>query len=190
MQTRKAQLKRAYSILSNAITRHRAENGVTDYWTYLKPEGDGKLVKNTEALYELLKPYVKDTVKCSIAEPDKGECKFYSLVSSFDGTNTTGWFGELGSGFVLGGGMTFSRECIYAKNVDIHVDVNGIQGPNRYGMDMFIFNLSKEGVLSPANGYTPEGRGGCSDFSVRWGGGGCTHKALYDENYWKNPAMK
>lgn len=75
----------------------------------------------------------------------------------------------------------------------ISIDVNGFNNrPNRLGQDLFMFQLDPHnGQLLPmgAKGtyYYSAGDAYCNpNGSGQMNGAGCTVKALYDKNYWKN----
>ena len=72
----------------------------------------------------------------------------------------------------------------------ITVDVNGIKKkPNRWGYDLFTFQLMNNGKLLPmgAEGTDYSAEEYCSATNAgNQNGIACTHKALTDKNYWKN----
>ena len=91
--------------------------------------------------------------------------------------------------FLLRNGMT-----IYIENegsIFLSIDVNGMhKGPNRWGHDLFTFQIMNNGKLLPmgAVGTTYEDASQfCSaTSSSKYNGIGCTNKALTEEDYWKN----
>ena len=75
--------------------------------------------------------------------------------------------------------------------MDVTVDVNGIKKrPNRWGYDLFTFELTNSGKLLPmgAEGthYTDMSKYCSATNTGNTNGIACTYKALTDKNYWKN----
>ncbi len=91
--------------------------------------------------------------------------------------------------FLLRNGMT-----IYIENeasIYLSLDVNGMyKGPNRWGHDLFTFQIMNNGKLLPmgADGtaYKDASKFCSATSSSKYNGIGCTNKALTEEDYWKN----
>ena len=90
--------------------------------------------------------------------------------------------------FLLRNGMT-----IYIENeasIYLSLDVNGMyKGPNRWGHDLFTFQVMDSGKLLPmgADGTNYNEDDFCSvTSSSKYNGIACTNKALTEQNYWKN----
>lgn len=90
--------------------------------------------------------------------------------------------------FLLRNGMT-----IYVENegsIYLSIDVNGMyKGPNRWGHDLFTFQVMDSGKLLPmgADGTNYNEDDFCSvTSSSKYNGIACTNKALTEQNYWKN----
>ena len=96
--------------------------------------------------------------------------------------------------FLTQDGMFFMIEnpsTIAGDYILLSVDVNGpLKNPNRWGFDVFTFEIMSDGKLMPsgAEGTTFSNTSTyCSKTSTgQYNGIGCTYKALYDKNYWKN----
>ncbi len=78
------------------------------------------------------------------------------------------------------------------KRLYISVDINGLNGkPNQLGHDLFMFQINNNGVLLPMGAedtdFYDENDEYCSNSSSNSiNGAGCTYKALYDKDYFKN----
>ncbi len=91
--------------------------------------------------------------------------------------------------FLLRNGMT-----IYIENeasIYLSLDVNGMyKGPNRWGHDLFTFQIMNNGKLLPmgADGtaYKDASKFCSATSSSKYNGIGCTNKALTEDDYWKN----
>ena len=91
--------------------------------------------------------------------------------------------------FLLRNGMT-----IYVENegsIYLSLDVNGMyKGPNRWGHDLFTFQIMNNGKLLPmgADGtaYKDASKFCSATSSSKYNGIGCTNKALTEDDYWKN----
>lgn len=92
--------------------------------------------------------------------------------------------------FVLTDGSLIMIENWDIGNLYISIDVNGIKKrPNRWGQDLFTFQLTNDGKLmpmgKPGTHYLPESF--CSSSSSHtYNGVGCTYWALTDKSFWDN----
>lgn len=118
----------------------------------------------------------------SFAGYDFGNYKTYNKKANIEGSLMDN--GQ----FMLRNGM-----CIYIENestIYISIDVNGMyKGPNRWGHDLFTFQLMNTGKLLPmgANGTAHLATTYCSETSTNKRNGiGCTYKALTEKDYFKN----
>ena len=102
--------------------------------------------------------------------------------------NVEGMYMDNGQ-FMLRNGM-----ALFIENdnfmIFISVDVNGInKGPNRWGHDLFTFQVQDSGKLLPmgADGTHYEEDDFCSlTSSSKYNGIACTNRALTEKEYWKN----
>ena len=80
----------------------------------------------------------------------------------------------------------------YTTHLFISVDVNGYnKRPNKLGIDLFMFQINNEGTLLPmgvkGTNYYSQNDALCSWTSTsNMNGAGCTYKALYEKDYFKN----
>ncbi len=194
-----AQLLKAYSALGQAINMYQAENGLPINRTDL----GGRQIKN------ILMKYLKTVKDCGMGDvdaetaciPNKGYLenpnKVEDIYKPYVG-NTNILTSRIDDGqFILNDGMLILIEDPMTNSTSslyISVDVNGFnKRPNRLGQDLFMFQLHKSnGKLLPMGAvdtdYYDKNNKYCT--TTRNGefmnGAGCTAKALYDKNFWKN----
>lgn len=187
------QLKKSYSVLQNAINLMNYERG-----ELVIPANTDNAVLGKE-----LKKYLNLAKDCGIADceskygtDDNGELAFnysdhYRTYNNAVKMNNA--FLDDGQ-FILTDSMFIMIECSgYAVNklLLITVDVNGYhKGPNRWGHDLFTFQITANGKFLPAGAvgtsFTSKNLY-CSETSTSTTNGiGCTYSALTDKDYWKN----
>ena len=185
------QLKRTYSILNQAFKLYQADNGIP-------------IMRNNISARRLkaaIMPYLKISLDCGFGYDDTGsETACVSNNSYQTGTTDSDSYQNLNGTspidmqffddgqFVLNDGALV---LIENNGLDfISVDVNGLHNkPNQLGRDLFMFEVRDNGVLTPMGAedtyYDEETF--CSDTSTSdMNGAGCTQKALYDKDYFKN----
>lgn len=116
-------------------------------------EGKSKFSATTE--YNNLNTLVKNRLKtiktCSKTEDkdDTGSCfaneKYYSVNGTGDGTT----FSCDGNSYILASSAAICLTKTENNSVKINLDINGNQGPNIGGRDMFEFYIRPEGDISP-----------------------------------------
>ncbi len=178
-----SKLKKVYSTISQATKRAIIDNGPADEWI-----NDPKYVDtglNQDYYFNTyIKPYynVEDcfgqTPKCGYTED--------SVWTKLDGTTEeVHYYGPLAHAFMLSDGTYISlhidggpetcpnqgRVCGYYPQY--YVDINGPKGPNKYGRDVFVFDIeSPEGLIG--NQYDEE------DCKRGTTGYGCSTKLMKD----------
>ena len=158
-------VKQAYSILSNAYRLCIAENGTMENWDWgvALPAWAGNNYKNK--LFECMRPYLKVQKYCGSGSGCwNSNVKSYKDLSGKYNTNiySSLWgMSTISSAYgkmKLQNGMYISdgtRPLYVDKNGNaydgdngaIRVDINGEKGPNRYGYDVFFFNISRDGII-------------------------------------------
>lgn len=104
------------------------------------------------------------------------------------------WYFDDGQFLLNDGAMIFiehpNEGAVPSPTLWISVDVNGLnKKPNKWGHDLFTFQLMKDGKLLPMGGPdTVHKKEDYCNFSYTnvLNGIGCTYPALTDKNYWKN----
>ena len=187
-------LKNAYSTLTQALKMYEQDNGYPLTVANLKGN----------ELKPILMKYIKNVKDCgwgwtdadtdcipnnnNVSDPNNVEDTYLN----YTGTAPI-YYPHFANGqFVMNNGMLV---LLFNNGVNtevfISVDVNGYKKkPNRLGHDLFMFQLMGDGQLLPAGAkntnHSPIIH--CTntpiDFSTN--GAGCTYKALYDKNFFKN----
>ena len=192
-----AALKKNYSVIQQAFDMYQAQNG-----NRLIPEN--YLGNNINKLKLEIMPYFNVIRDCGVGftnDPYDPECgavnsgnidSIQSAYKTFHNVTLTslGLFDD-GQFIILDGSTIFIENRNDSSNVYITVDVNGSgKRPNRWGFDLFTFQLMKEGNIlpmgAPETDYTDENIYCSKSSSNSFNGVACTYKALTDKNYWKN----
>ncbi len=138
------QLKKAYSEMSQAIKLSEIDNSETKSWNY-------KL--NAKDFYEIyLKNYLKSTKEVKY---NTYNVKYTNLNNSACSeswcTDANGYYIMLANGTIIG-------VCNYINGSDPHyksiiIDINGKKGPNKIGIDYFIYTIQERGFLPYGIGF-------------------------------------
>ena len=181
-------LKKNYSNIQNALNLMNHDYGETI----------GPSLK-TEEIKPLFIKYFKVAKDCGIGsascighDGDVDEDGTRFLSKKYRNYNNTYyvWSNKLDDGqFMLQDGAIIFIEKSAQLNSPfwISVDVNGFKkGPNRWGHDLFTFQVIDNGKLLPM-GADGTDLDLCSPTdTTAMNGVGCTYAALTDKNYWKN----
>ncbi len=186
-----SRLKKAYSVLSQAYMRQKADGLLPDEWGLTTDDG-------SRAMIDKILPYLNYTQVCYGTE---SICHNKVLTrKNGDKMSAGGNHGIFGgtakrSGVILSDGMmigslVISDDCTNVVGTtetlqhhcgEYMVDVNGEKGPNKYGKDVFIFMLTQDGVFPTGLSdfeYTDQSNwsynfnDGCLSSDAN--GGGCT----------------
>ena len=182
-------LKKSYSTLSQALDMYYAEEGVK-----LTPKNCGY-----HELKPILMKYIHTAKDCGWGlgtscipnssflteeQKEKGYNKYKTLNGASD--IYMKWFDD-GQFIINDGSLVLLEKYLY-----ISVDVNGYnKRPNKLGIDLFMFQISNEGALLPmgvkGTNFYRQNDAYCSWTSTHnMNGAGCTYKALYEKDYFKN----
>ena len=189
------QFKTAYSIIARAT-----------YQMYMENEGDLSFFNNATFGQEssARNKYVSLVPKYYkvISKPNNSEFENIKMYTANNFVyNYTNDFLQYASGtFILNNGMLFSHSISWKGTekrdfISVHWDTNGpYKGPNRYGYDLFIFVIGKNGRIDIEG--TCENCKNCefkSTLNRNTTGKGCFYYALqdispyaYKKSYWKN----
>lgn len=146
-------LKKFYSTISQAYEFAVMEHGTPDLWN--------SDLNNSENLISYLQPqmkfikYCRSGDKCHPAEKIsyRNGTAFSNVI--FNPTNNSRFAAVLADGMIIGTWVQ-SSDCnaVYASGKHLEhvcgeymVDINGGKNPNRYGDDIFIFNITKYGIM-------------------------------------------
>ena len=144
-------LKRAYNILSEAVGYSETENGKMEFWKYYKPN---------KPFSKYVLPYLRYSSYCENCKvPYKvkmlnGSDASYSVSALYNGSGQyQNIIVYLTNGMIIAGRDGWENYSATADEnfkvpiIAITVDINGAKGPNRYGRDIFVFEVnSKYGV--------------------------------------------
>lgn len=141
-------LKKAYSIISQALQLSQIDNGSVNTWD--------NTLDGHQFFEKYLKPYLK-----SVEEISASRRVPYYLLNGNPYTGTTlGSDTKAGSTtFILADGLQVTMNSNYNSSGGLWVafDVNGFQRPNKVGRDAFLFFMSPEYKLLPLGDKGPTG---------------------------------
>lgn len=170
-----SKLQKTYSILSQSVKKSALDNGTTDTWDW----GYGGTLTARQSFDLYWAPYLKIMKYCDSAA-DCGYTKTNNILN-INGANSGSFIFETISrtAVILVDGSLLDIVAGTAGNSSpakvIFVDINGGQGKNTYGIDVFRFVLdSKKGLLP--DGLTGTPGTNCTTSSDFW----CAAKILHD----------
>ena len=193
----KAQFDTAYSLLAKSIADMDADNVSVDPASY----------NVSQSLYNTLKHYQRVTIDCgdyasetkntsvcigqSGAHANDSEDNYYIYNKS---SNTKANIRRLDDGaFVINNGMMFAFENPNNGYKWVSIDINGKNKlPNRWGWDLFTFELVKGDILplgapGTSEPYSTSPQQYCSAHETgNENGATCGYYAATDEDYFKN----
>lgn len=144
-------LKKAYSIISQALQMSEIDNGSIDTWNYGQNGHD--------FFFQYLKPYIKYTDE---PELNKLPHRYFLNGNTYNGTTFNN--SKTSAAFNLADG---SQVTLNSNNINggngvfwVGIDVNGFQRPNKLGRDTFMF------FISPKCGIVPFGLKGSPNFAL------------------------
>ncbi len=169
-------VKKMYSQISQAVNLAQAKEGPIENWgwtTYTETYEGGA------AVGEILAPHLKILKKCEIGS----DC-FGSGYKQLNGDDYTFTASNYCPGYKLADGSfyfvaTLGKDCNFKTGTSkelmntcgsIYVDINGNKKPNTWGKDVFIFNMTKYGVIpAGTKDATIFPFSGCSKQGTGWG---------------------
>ena len=193
-------VKKVYSILASAYTLAAQENGTPEQWGIT-----GANNESGEIMINKIKPYMNVSKDCSVTGTHGcfADGLIYKQLDGADWilvnnagksillTDGTGVYAVAlaNCDWPLGSGAFLQAVC-----GDIVVDVNGFKSPNTLGKDVFLFYLTKYGIVPQGSQLETNTKfiGSCLTSSGGFGNGwGCTAWVLDRENldYVKCPTI-
>lgn len=194
-------LNKNYSILQQALQRAQIDTGEV-----IRPANYQNTGGSTKTpIKQLLLKYIIKAKDCG-AGTEQGACVENAGISgsenvkeiyrTYNNQNGINYYLMDDGQFITSDGTLFLIENSATSTssvlpIYITVDVNGIKKrPNRWGYDLFTFELTNSGKLLPmgAEGthYTDMSKYCSATNTGNTNGIACTYKALTDKNYWKN----
>jgi len=187
-----AKLKKVYSTFANAYLLACEENGTPDAWyngetPYSAPASD--------RMFDLFAPYLNVSKVCR----QTSGCLANVVYKKTDGSADINWDAHaMSSHFILadGTGVFFysysSAPTSYGSgNLSetygaINVDINGKTGPNKWGVDMFSFLMTKNGIVATGTEPTTTASlvfpSGCARTGLVGRGEACAAWVIFNEN--------
>lgn len=200
--------KRTLSIMQNAMVMTKSELGVEELGSYCSNH-----LHASECELAFINKFIKlSSPKC---RSNGARCTPYSVyrnptdISTYNGKNSTHTDSCLRQLYYTNAlpDNSFIGAAVCGVSLNIAIDINGYQKPNKLGHDVFLFNLAKNGNITyrgnvPDNSITDEQAeayyenytGGDKDYYVnmygnqcsltsqrKGNGAGCTYYALRNE---------
>ena len=184
------QLKKAYSVVSNALEMSQHENGDLKYWNVqnLGSTSDDYSMVITNFLNTYILPYMKIKYNCGTKCEAQKNVKRYALNGQ-----ERSWYSQFHYIIYLDDGSILSfmldNNSQNWKTLYIYYDINGNKRPNIYGIDIFTFTFY--GNDSPAIRFagwnktraqmlSSVTRTGCSVSAGSYSGQDCGALIMYD----------
>lgn len=192
-------LKKNYSILQQALQRAQLDTGEV-----IRPSNYQNTVNNRLPVKNLLLKYIIKAKDCGNGT-EQGACfengkisgneNAKKIYNTYNNKNSVDNYIMDDGQFITSDGTLFLIENSLNTGTSIFpiyitVDINGInKNPNRWGYDLFTFQITDSGKLLPmgAEGTELSADEYCSAINTsKTNGAGCTYKALTNKSYWKN----
>ena len=140
-----SKVKKGFNTFSNAFSLAVATNGNIDKWGL-----SGTSTKEDAILIaEKVKPYLNIIKDCEV---DKTGCIYSGMYKSLN-NNDLGNYQSSTSYYKLllhdGTAIAFKDGGNDRQDVWAYFDINGEKGPNKLGIDLFVFEVEKEGKILP-----------------------------------------
>ena len=167
-------VKKAYSTMNNALFSAISENGEVDTWDYPYYNAGTENVPNTEVFASKILPYLKILKDCGISQRN---CMLDVNYKLSDGSNWNGYTYNryrLYYKVILNDGSYLVIRFEYPKcngSGDgvvgdkcgwFLIDVNGDKKPNKFGQDVFLFIIRKNGLTPGKDCTTKNSAGECT----------------------------
>lgn len=132
-----AKIKKTYNLLEQTVRLAGNDYGPFTGWTYTTTDYDGE--QSAAFAEKYLIPYMKVAKDCGT-----GTGCWTTKIHMFSGSDFWGYDdSDKYAKFVLEDGTTINVAAFSASNSAygalIHFDINGLQGPNIYGKDIFTY---------------------------------------------------
>jgi len=177
-------LRKNYSLMQQALQKMEYDEGQpiipADYW---------QTTTLSTMLYSKFMKYFSVVKDCGLATCVPA----YNIqtYSAFDGSDNLAAHTKFDDGqFITNDSAIYLFENPRTQGADIYisVDVNGYKKkPNRWGYDLFTFQLMNDGRILPMGAEGTTYTNNCSATTTKtYNGISCTYSALTDPDYWKN----
>lgn len=186
---RQEALKKAYSVLQQALLMYQKDSGELPASSTFNGEAG--------AFKKAIMPYFIGAVDCGKGTENTA-CVYNSSYGAGSNSPYKNYLGNIkangtemddGQYIVMDGMMYFFENSGNSPLIFVSVDVNGYaKRPNQLGRDVFTFELNENGKLLPAGaeGTYWQDSSYCSLTNKSSNNGfGCTYKALFEPAFWK-----
>lgn len=171
-------LKKAFAVVSEAVSLSKNDNGSLEYWDYTLPAKD---FYNT-----YLKNYIKSTEEVPQQEINKRAKYVYMNGQPDRGglANTRSYAAKLSDGTFIAIDGWYDTANPNSRNVII--DINGFAKPNKTGIDVFWFIINPKNILGTATTLLVTAEDGDTESithkecSKRSAGYACSYKIISD----------
>ena len=145
------QLKKVYSIISQAYEMSKSDNGDSKNWVDTTQTINTENVKKYVQTYWL--PYFKSIKECS----KYGDCSYDANAKNPDGSTGLSLTGNNRYTIVLSDGTliafvpfswTEDKGTFWGKDQKFYIDLNGAKNPNVIGKDVFLFMIYNDKVTN------------------------------------------
>lgn len=183
-----ASLKKNYSLMQQVLLMMSDDYGQT-----IAPKVLTRIEFKTqfEKKFQILKACGFGSFEANACVPHLGGDNVFEGYKTYSNKMASGRYFDDGQILLNDGSFIMIENPTGSANVYLSVDVNGFtKRPNRWGLDLFTFQLMPDGKLLPmgAEGTVyNEQITYCSNTSANsYNGISCTYKALNDKGYFKN----
>lgn len=183
-----SKLKKVYSTLSNAYTLAVQENGTPDTWNLDAPASS----VGAQEMINKLASFLNITKNCGISANcmapggytrlktngiwDTNGLNYVDQIQLSDGTLLVSYVDSNTCTWSMGSTSQLSNMC-----GEYHVDINGLRKPNKLGVDLFTFYLTKYGIMPEGSQQeTNQFANQCNNDGAS--GWGCAAWVIYNEN--------
>ena len=138
-------LKKAYSVINQALRLSEIENGPYNTWE------NGRSIGPRAYIEKYWLPYFKEAHICDT--PQKcgytSNAPFKTIIGTKSNATLTYEYYRIP--FITGDGIMYSVSVAADTREDtgIAIDINGPKGPNKHGVDLFNFDRTDIGVILP-----------------------------------------
>ena len=170
-----SKVKKGLSTIAQAKKLAEAQNGSIIGWNF----GSGATAETAAQFWNYLKPYLSVAKDCGSTEDCYHSGAIYRLNGDFHRNSDTKYYkfvlSDGGVMWVRTGGSGSSGRCSVSDGEIDNVcavfayDVNGDKSPNTFGKDIFLYEMSIDGVYpNCANDCNKNNKGfGCSGYIIK-----------------------
>lgn len=186
----RSQLFKSYSLLQQTIKRMEADDITITPSTYTGND------RKNNSLYSNFGKYFTNATDCGDEAYDLKlgqECldrSKYSYYSFRGNSRIDKQYFDDGQILMPDGSLIIFEQPADARRIWIWIDVNGIKPPNRLGYDLFVFQITDDGLKPMGDIGTKyedtDGSEYCNKSGTGvWNGMSCTYKAVHNSDYFK-----